>query len=1123
MNSTLLKQIAAMSRYAVMGFFIQCFCISLLVAKESNAQDKSVENIYLTIHLKKSNIEKIFDQIGFKTQFDFVYSNNLLEKKQKISIHADNKSLGDVLRDISKKSGLRFRRVDQDILVSLKSSRLPDVVDVSYANDFVELEIKGRVTDEMGEPLPGVNIIVKGTTKGTVTDTDGKFRIELTPEEKILMFSSIGYHTQEIDVSNMTDLEVTLLTDLRSLENVVVVGYGIQEKVNLTGSVETIEGSKLAIQPVFQTSTALAGLAPGLVATQTSGQPGRDDATLRIRGIGTLGNGRKNNPLILVDGIPEDINGIDANNIESISILKDASAAAIYGSRAANGVILITTKRGKSGALTVDYNNYFGVQRIAQNLEFEDGLGFIKYRNIAEPGSFDQSFIDDYTANRGTDEFPDTDWVKEVFSENGFQQYHNISVRGGSESIKLSGSISYQDQDGNIPNYNFKRYNGRFNTDIKLNDKLGIVFDLNFRKSIREEPTPALDNITRQAYRIQPLFSAINSDGSFGPGWNGLNPVAGVLAGGLTTETFNYFRGLIKATYRPIQDLDISLTYAPQFRDNDLKAFTAQYEWKDVSQSGVNPIENSLTQRSFNSFQDNLNVIATYSRQFSEHAITGTAGYEFLKFRSDVFSASRRNFILQEFQQLSTGDANTQLNSGSETLNALESVFGRINYSYKGKYLFEANIRRDASSRFAPENRVSIFPSFSVGWRMAEDLFPSSTFVDDLKLRASWGQLGNQFIFDNNGNPINFAYVSLFGVGNANPIIGDVPVVGGAQTVLSNQELQWETAETTNFGVDASLLSGRLSFTIEYYIRKTKDILLNVTVPPSIGLLPPTQNAGEVENKGWDLSFGWNDNIGEVQYGANFNFSTFKNTITDLNGLEELPPGNTIDRLGEAIGSIYGLQVLGFYPESDFDGSGALNAELPFPQFGPVAPGDLKYADLTNDGIINNNDRTIIGNSQPRLNYGFDLFAYYKGFDLSMSFLGVGNRDIILQGDVAYPFFNAGKIQTWQTDSWTPQNTNASNPRFTPGSNSSNWRTNTQWLFDASYFRMRNLTLGYSFSNSLIDRIGLSRLRVFVSGQNIFTIDNLPEGIDPLVPNFSSGAFYPVTSVFTTGLNISFQ
>ncbi|MBC6997073.1 TonB-dependent receptor [Cytophaga sp. FL35] len=1015
-----------------------------------------------------------------------------------------------------------------------------------------QLTVTGTVSDQAGVPIPGVNIIEKGTTNGVVADFDGNYAIEVE-NGATLIFSSIGYGTIEQAVNGQSQMSVTMTEEASLLDEVVVVGYGTQKAVNLTGSVETVKAEEITKQPVAQASQALAGLVPGLTATQSSGQPGSDGAAIRIRGVGTLGNGAKNNPLILVDGIPDDINGLDPSDIESISVLKDASASAIYGSRAANGVILITTKRGREGKITTTYNTYLGIQSVAQNLKFMDALGYMEAFNSAEPGAFSEDILSQYRVGTGvgTEKLPDTDWVDLLFSSAAPQQYHSLSVRGGSEKLKVASSISFTDQEGNVANFNFKRYNGRFNLDYALSKKLDLAFDLNFRREVKSQPA-RLNNLTRSAYRLQPLFIAFNDDGTYGSGFGGSNPIALANSTAEDETVSNYFRALAKVTYRPFNNFSISATYAPQFFDRDRDDFRAGYTYYEgsggpaITTVGGGVSESSLFKETFTTFQDNFNAVANWGKEFGDHNVSLLGGYEFLKFTSEIWSASRRGFVLDEFRGLDNGLPDTQLNSGNSTLNGLESVFGRFNYSYKDKYLLEANVRRDASSRFAKGFRSATFPSFSLGWVVSEEKFlQDSETLNFLKFRASWGQLGNQFIYssnqtDNNGDVIqgsdgsavarevNFPYTSLFGLGNANAVLGGSPVVGGAQTVLANSQLRWETGETQNIGFDAKLFNSKLSITGEYYVRKTKDILLGVTIPTSVGLGAPVQNAGEVWNTGYDISIGWNDLIGEdFRYGFNFNYSAFDNEIKDLGGLDQLPPGNTINRVGEEIGAIYGLKVEGLYQESDFDTDGNLNASLPTPGFGAIQAGDIKYADLSGpdgvpDGAITNDDRTIIGSNITDRNWGLELFSEYKGLDLSVSLLGAGGRDVVLEGDAGWAFFNAGKIQEWQGDYWTPENTDATYPRLTPGSSHPNWRVNETWMHDASYVRLRNVTLGYKIPRDLTDRFRITNARIYVSGQNLATWDNMPEGIDPLTPQFSQGAFYPVTKVFTMGLNVTF-
>jgi TonB-linked SusC/RagA family outer membrane protein len=983
--------------------------------------------------------------------------------------------------------------------------------------------ISGTITESSGSPLPGVNVVVKGTATGTVTDVEGKYTLEIPETAQVLVFSSVGYVSEEMEIGNQSVINFSLVEDITALEEIVVVGYGTQKKENLTGSVEQVKGATIEKQPVFQVSQALTGTVPGVTVVQSSGQPGQDVGTIRIRGLGSLGSGAKNEPLVLIDGVQGDINGIDGGDIENISILKDAAASAIYGSRAANGVILITTKRAKQGKITVGYKNYFGWQ---QPTDVPKYLGAIDY--VENDPGFTDDFINDYKANIGDpDRYPDTDWVDRLFTENGFMQYHQLTATGGNEAVLMSASISYQDQDGNIPNFNFKRYNARFNSDIKVSDKFTLNFDMNFRQSLNTQPSAGLWLITEQAFRIPPIYIAQHSDGQWGFAWGGRNPIAHANDNGLNQEEANYFRGIIKANYEPIPGLNLSLMYSPEyddvFRKNFTKTFEVVTDW-DLQTTSTVPDRSSLNQQNLRSFTNNLNAIASYTKSFNKHNLTALVGYELIKYNYEGFGAYRDQFILQDYQVLNAGSEENDSNFGTATHNGLESFFGRINYDFNNKYLLEANIRRDASSRFAPENRVSIFPSFSAGWRIAEESFMQNVgLFSDLKIRASWGQLGNQQIGS------DFPYVSSISIGNNNYIFGNSIYTGATQNVMANPAIQWETTETTNFGLDAGFLDNRLNLTAEYYIRKTNDILLQIPIPLNVGLSPATQNAANVENKGWDLLVGWQDAINDFKYNVRVIASDFTNEVTNLADVGPVISGSSIIQVGQPINSIYAYETQGiFQSQAEIDEAPA--------QFGSLQPGNLRYKDQltidTNgdgvpdeaDGVINPDDRVIVGDPFPKMSYAFDLGAQWKGFDLSIAFQGVGKRDILLGGDAVWALFNAGKIQEWHMEeSWTPENPGAKFPIVSPTSAGSNdIQRSSTWVFDGSYFRLRNVNLGYSLPESVLSNVFIDYLRVYFSGMNLFTWDKLPPGIDPLVPNGTTGGFYPVVSSYTFGLEVKF-
>lgn len=1095
------------------------FLLILLTVLQLSA-NVSAQNTRLDLKMKNATISQIFDEIERQSEVYFFYNKSQIDENRTVSIDYRNKTIEEILKSIGSDLNLTYEIAGKNIIIKAINPA---------SNGFQQsgVKVKGAVKNSAGELLPGVSVVIKGTTNGTITDADGVFNLTNVPGDATLVFSFVGMKKIEIGVAGKTTINAVLEDETIGIEEVVAIGYGIQKKVNLTGSVESVEGEKIARQPVVQASQTLTGLVPGLTAIQSSGQPGKDNASLRIRGIGSIG--ASNDPLILIDGVEGDINSIDANDISGISVLKDAASASIYGSRASNGVILITTKRAKKGDIAVSYKNYFGWQNIAEQPEFLGALDFLRYTGST------QAEIDQYAANHkeNPDLYPDTDWVKEVFTENGFQQYHSLSVNGGTDKLGVLANLSYIDQGANIKGYGFTRYNGRFNSDFKLSDKFDINFDINFNKSLGVAPSTSLEYVVRQAYRIPPIYPAVHSDGSWGVGWAGsANPIAAVTDGGSAKDYDNYFRGVLKANYSPLPGLKFSVMYAPENNDGSGKTTIRNYQI--VSDWGSKtmvtwPGRNELQQYSSKSFTDNFNALATYSKTYKEHDFSILAGYEFIKYQYEIFKASRTDFILQDYEVLNAGSEENDANSGSATHSGLASYFSRLNYSFKDRYLVEANVRRDASSRFDKANRVGIFPSFSAGWRLSEESFIKNlNLFSNLKLRGSWGQLGNQQILKD-GQSIDFPYASSIAIGSSNYVFNDAVATGASQNILANKEIKWETTETTNVGVDAGLLKQRLTFSLEYYVRKTKDILLQLPIPLDIGLNPSTQNAGNVENRGWDFSGNWQDKAGKFSYGIGVNISNVKNEVTNLAGVGPIISGNSIIQVGSPINLIYGYESIGIF--QDAQSIAAAPA-----QFGTLQVGNIQYKDQltvdTNgdgipdqaDGKINPDDRVTLGNPFPTLSYGINLNAEYKGFDLAVSLQGVGKRDVLIGGDMALPLFNAGKIQKWQAEEfWTPENPNSKYPKISPTSAGSNdIQTSSTWVFNAAYMRVRNITLGYTFPKSMLNKIFVKNLRVYCSGQNLFTFDKLPKGIDPLTPNGTQGALYPITANYIMGIDLQF-
>jgi TonB-linked SusC/RagA family outer membrane protein len=986
-----------------------------------------------------------------------------------------------------------------------------------------ERNVTGKVSDAgTGEPLPGVNVVLKGTTIGTTTDVDGGFSLVVPDESTVLVFSFIGYLTEEIVAGDRSVINVALVPDIRSLEEFVVIGYGQQRRANLTGSVESIDGDILSRKPVLQTSMALQGMAPGVIVTQGSGQPGEDGGTIRIRGISTLGN---NDPLVLIDGVEGSLDAVNPRDIENISVLKDAAAASIYGSRAASGVILITTKRGKDGDFRVNYNSYAGWQSFTELPEFTDGLTYLRKHseareNVGMAPVYSDEFISLYEANYLSDPYtyPNSDWQELLLTESGFQQNHNLTFSGGTEKLSSMASFTVMDQKGQMPNFNFNNYSFRVNNDLNVNDYMSFRLDVNAGSSNREQPRTAGDpssGIFRLMNRDSPLNAPFTPSGRYASNeLGGSNNLANLYERGFDNINRNNFRGTVGLTLKPVSALDLKLIYTPNYSSIRRSIFEKPYDLyhptTDEFAYSV-PDFSDLNQQSNESWEHTVQALATYQNSFGNHNVNILGGFESYEYTMNFLSGYRRDFTFIDYPQLDAGSIATGVaNRGYANEWALLSYFSRVNYNYKGKYLVEANLRYDGSSRFAKEERWGLFPSFSAGWRVAEESFMESfDFLSNLMIRASWGQLGNQFV------PGGFyPYISNVSISNQGYVIGGNPVNGAGITTLANSNLTWETTETTNIGVDFGLFNNKFSGSFEYYVRNTSDILLMLNVPGIIGLNAPYQNAGKVKNEGWDMRLIYDDSFGDLRIRMGFLISDVKNEVVDLVGTGPYISAGTVIMEGQPINAIFGYQSQGlFQSQAEIDAHVA--------QFGDLAPGDIRYVDQNNDGVINADDRVVLGNSIPRYNYSFDFSAQFRGFDAYLLLSGVGKRDVYLTGDAVWAFYNGGKIQQWHLDHWTEANPNASYPRLTFGSSHNNFNVSDFWVYNASFLRIKTFQLGYTIPASILQNFFLSNVRIYATADNLFTFHGMPEGWDPERPN-GAATWYPITRTIAFGLDINF-
>lgn len=975
-----------------------------------------------------------------------------------------------------------------------------------------QVSVTGSVSDATG-PLPGVNVVVKGTTIGVSSDFDGNYSIEVPNSDDILVFTYIGYQKQEVAINGRSVVNIVMEEDAQSLSEVVVVGYGTQRKADLTGAVGSIAASDIVSKPITSPDQALAGTISGVNITNRSGDPGAP-ISVRIRGVGTPG---VNDPLWVIDGVPivqttnitvntssttdsNPLAGLNSNDIESIDVLKDAASTAIYGARAANGVIIVTTKRGKRGDARVTYDGYASFASIRDKIDVLDVEQYI-----------------DIQGQLGTDlsQFsgrPFVDWQDLMF-RTGFVQNHNISVSGGNEKATYFISGGYMDQEGIERAQAFSRYSFKANSDIEVGNRL------KFGESI------LISQTDRQVQSEPGIFAGFNSASNapyyqpYGDGPLGYNLIDQETVGNGSAANYLYFTD-DRFTTTTIQTRKVLGNFYGELKIVDgLKARTSlgidynvgvgDYFTSNLpALDGGSPASRLVQERPI---ELTLTSAATlqYDKTFGngDHNVGAVFGFEQTKFRFNKLRLQGNDLFNLNFA--STGRAVTGANEAD--LWTLQGWLGRLTYNYKGKYLATANIRRDATSRFAPGNRDQVFPSVSVGWRISdENFFPKDTAVDDIKIRAGWGQSGNQF------TGLNFAYLSAID-SNIRYAIGDDngTVVAPAPTTFANSELKWETSTQFDIGVDASFFDGKLTTTFDYYNKTTDDVLIGFPLPYVSGFfLPADANIGQIKNSGIELSFNYSNSIGDFNYSFGGNLTTVKNEVTDLGPIPSIISGiggasthRTI--VGESLGHFYGYKTDGLY-QNDAE----VAAAVPDVN-GTPSPGDIRFVDINNDGVVDANDRTILGSPFPGFFYGFNFNAEYKGWDLSMNLRGVGDRQIYFSGRIGLEGMTGqGNFSTQILNRWTGEGTtnSSSNPRLAINDPNGNNRFSDRWVENAGYLRIQNISVGYTLPQDKLKNWTdnfITNMRFYIGAQNLATFTKY-SGYDPEVgraQSFQKGEF----------------
>lgn len=993
------------------------------------------------------------------------------------------------------------------------------------ANLMAQKRITGVVQDQSGQPIIGANIVEKGTTNGTITDFEGNFSITVG-EQSILSVTYIGYLSKDVAIGNETVLRITLAEDMQSLEEVVVVGYGTQKKVNLTGSVASVHAEKIQDRSYTTVQQAIQGQIPGLTVTQTGGQPGNEALNMSVRGVSTFST---NNPLIIVDGQTISMANLNPQDIESVTVLKDAAASAIYGARASGGVILVTTKKGKAGKLSISYNGYVGVQEATAYPQMVNAYDHARLFREAEyndnPNTTTYTWSEQQVEEFRTGVKPSANRPDYLFDP-AFQTQHNLTISGGSERNTFLFSFGYLYQDGIMKNTNFNRFNFRLNNQFKITDKLTAEVMLNFMPTTRRAPSTAtypsgptrtLGDIISSAYRRPSALPIFTEDGQ----WASVTAWANRFGlasedGGFQNRKFNRINGSVSLNWEIIEGLNLKGTYFGKYDPTREINYSKRMQFispEDCTTVDFDYSTNSMTVFNQHNYEHNVQGLATFDKTFAEHhdlqVLAGTS----LEWNKDFQeTVGRRDFLTDDIYVINAGsaDPNVWTTSGTASDWSIASFFGRLNYAFKSRYLVEANLRYDGSSRFSEDVRWGLFPSFSAGWRISEESFfePIKEKISNLKLRASWGQVGNQ--------NTSALYQHYSTISTSAYYFAGTPHTAAYYTKSVNNKLTWETKTTTNIGIDATFLNDKFTLSLDGFKDRTSDILMTPVVPDTYGMTAPIMNVGTVDNLGWEAMLSYRDRKNDFSWGVTFQISDAKNKVKEMIGSPVIS-SNRISEIDYEMNEWFGWECEGiFATQEEVDNHAFQNIR--------TGIGDLKYKDADGNGTINANDRVRLGSSRPRFPFGLNMDFSWKGLDMNIFFQGVMKQKTYINSYGGLPLpEQLGSLQEHHKDRWHLDENDTWIPGKYPklrigGVNVGNF--SSFWLQNSAYLRAKNIQLGYTLPNHLTKQVSMDRIRFYLNAENLFTVTKM-EGVDPEAP-VSNGNMYPLTKVFTLGVNVTF-
>lgn len=1090
---------------------IVCISFFLLMSNILFAQTTTK----IDLELKNATLKNFFTAIEKKTDYTFVYSN--IDLTQRISIDVKQTSLDSILKMVLSERNITYTFNENRIILneSIPSSKA------------AARTITGMVSDIEGEPLIGASIVIKATRDGTITDMDGKFRIQASTGA-ILEISYMGYISQQIKVGNNSNLAICMQEDSETLDEVVVIGYGTARKIDLTGSTSSLGGDKLRMKNTPQLSSQLQGQMAGVQITRTSGDPAAG-ATIRVRGVTTM---QTNDPLVIIDGVPGNMNEVAPEDVKDIQVLKDAASAAIYGSRAAAGVILITTKRAKNNDFHISYNVEYGIDaattkpKFANAVQWMKGINETAFNDGASSlySAYSEDLINNYAQLRAEDpdRYADTDFMGLGLKSSTQHQRHSLSLSGGTEKLKTNFSLSYYNADALYDRKNYERFNVRVNNDYAIASWIHANVDVNMVHSKTATPRAMEGSIVRDFMFRSPVYNAFWSDGNYADGKDGDNPLAKHALGGINKGSYYRVGGKFQLELTPVKGLTLTGIIAPQYSFDKTKDHHTKYNVYRIDGVAIPGSQNATTNLS-EGRNDNQSLTkqfyANYKLDVNRHSIGLMAGYEDFTYKWEVLGASRTNYELNNFPYLNVGPEDYQYNNGSAGHNAYRSVFGRVMYSWADRYMLQANVRTDGSSRFAKGHRWATFPSVSAGWIISEESWFNKNVVDYLKLRGSIGQLGNERIGS------EFPYQAKLSYGTAllpNAATGAVDVVQTAyQMDYAFNNITWETTTTYGIGVDLGLFNSRLRVSADYYYKKTTDMLMQVGFPSYFGYNAPQNNVADMNTKGWDLELSWSDQINDFRYGASFNISDYRSKMGYMGDRQTIGNRNITEQ-GSYFNEWYGYKNLGIILNEDgmYDDRNRPIVTLTDND----NPGDIRYLDVNGDGKINANDRVRLGNSLPELQYGGSFWAEWKNFDFNLSFQGIG-RQLQYWSWPVKPFeFSAYAAPLNLIEShWSPTATDAENakakyPRLTNANGANIYADSDFYLFNGAYMRIKNITLGYTIPSNITRKFMANKLRIYFSANDLPAFSNYPKGYDPEWNRYDD----LIMSSYIFGLNVSF-